>query len=382
MMLVEYAGKQLLSEYGIRTPRGYFVKTPSEAARVAAKMGEAVLKVQVPAGGRGKAGGVKIVDSRKEDVVKIAKDLLSNRYSGFQALGLLVEEKANLSKETYMSFIIDDSTGTPRFLFSLNGGMDIEESWDSSNSVSVLVDPVEGVWEFRIRDALINSGLEATMAVKIASTANNVYRVFHDLDCRLLEINPLAIIQDGNLMALDVKMDLDEDAVYRLRPEVKLLIAISRIDSTEERARAMGLNFVSLNIKGEVGVITGGAGLGMATNDILFGEGFLPANFLDLGGGVSRNKVKNAISFVSELPNLKYIFVNVYGGINNLAEVASGIVEAKTSLGIKIPILVKMQGHFEKEAKKILDESGILSVISPNTRKAVRLLRDLTKEGE
>jgi succinyl-CoA synthetase beta subunit len=382
MMLIEYAGKQLLSKYGVPIPRGHFVKTPDDAAKVCMEMGEAVLKVQVPAGGRGKAGGVKIVDAKKDDVVKIAKDLLSNSFSGFQPLGLLVEEKVNISQETYMGFTIDDAKGVPLFLFSLSGGINIEENWNSSRGVSVIVDPMEGVWEFRIRNALIDLGLDASLAIKIASIANNAYQAFRDLNCRLLEINPLAILKDGNVIALDVKVDIDEDAVYRLRPEIKSLIALSSIDSIEERARGMGLNFVLLNVKGEVGVITGGAGLGMATIDILFEEGYIPANFLDLGGGVTKEKVKNAMSLVAKLPELKCIFVNVYGGINNLAEIASGIVEAKTELGIKIPILVKMRGHFEKEAKKILDESGIVSVISSNTRETVRLLRNLMRESE
>jgi len=382
MMLIEYAGKQLLSEYGVPTPRGHFVKTPDDAAKVCTEMGEAVLKVQVPAGGRGKAGGVKIVNAKKDDVAKIAKDLLLSSYSGFQPLGLLVEEKVNISQETYMSFIIDDTMGVPRFLFSLSGGINIEENWNSSRGVSVIVDPMEGVWEFRIRDALIDLGIDASLAIKIASIANNTYQAFRDLNCRLLEINPLAILKDGNVIALDAKVDIDEDAVYRLRPEVKSLIALSSIDSIEERARGMGLNFVLLDVKGEVGVITGGAGLGMATIDILFEEGYIPANFLDLGGGVTKEKMKNAMSFVAKLPELKYIFVNVYGGINNLAEVATGIVEAKTELGIKIPILVKMRGHFEKEAKKILDESDIVSVISSNTRETVRLLLNLTRRGK
>ncbi len=379
MMLVEYAGKKLLSEYGVPVPRGVFVKSSSEATAEAMKMGEAVLKVQVPAGGRGKAGGVRIVDTKEDDVSTISGELLSSKFSGYEPIGLLVEEKVKLSRELYVSFAISDAMGAPLFLLSQGGGMDIEQNWGNSKGISVPIDPIEGIWEFKIRDAIIESGMEANIAIKIASLAANLYRVFRDLDCRLLEINPLAVLEDGSIIALDAKIDLDEDAIYRQRPEIMTLIGLSRVDSMEERARAMGLNFVLLDNKGEVGVITGGAGLGMSTIDVIYGEGFVPANFLDLGGGVSRTKVRNAISLVASLPSLKYIFINVYGGINNLAEVATGIVEAKSSLDIKVPILVKMQGHFEKEAKKILDESGVVSVMTPNTRNAVRLLKNLNK---
>jgi succinyl-CoA synthetase beta subunit len=379
MMLVEYAGKKLLSEYGVPVPRGVFVKSSSEATAEAMKMGEAVLKVQVPAGGRGKAGGVRIVDTKEDDVSTISGELLSSKFSGYEPIGLLVEEKVKLSRELYVSFAISDAMGVPLFLLSQGGGMDIEQNWGNSKGISVPIDPIEGIWEFKIRDAIIESGMEANIAIKIASLAANLYRVFRDLDCRLLEINPLAVLEDGSIIALDAKIDLDEDAIYRQRPEIMTLIGLSRVDSMEERARAMGLNFVLLDNKGEVGVITGGAGLGMSTIDVIYGEGFVPANFLDLGGGVSRTKVRNAISLVASLSSLKYIFINVYGGINNLAEVATGIVEAKSSLDIKVPILVKMQGHFEKEAKKILDESGVVSVMTPNTRNAVRLLKNLNK---
>jgi succinyl-CoA synthetase beta subunit len=379
MMLVEYAGKKLLSEYGVPVPRGVFVKSSSEATAEAMKMGEAVLKVQVPAGGRGKAGGVRIVDTKEDDVSTISGELLSSKFSGYEPIGLLVEEKVKLSRELYVSFAISDAMGAPLFLLSQGGGMDIEQNWGNSKGISVPIDPIEGIWEFKIRDAIIESGMEANIAIKIASLAANLYRVFRDLDCRLLEINPLAVLEDGSIIALDAKIDLDEDAIYRQRPEIMTLIGLSRVDSMEERARAMGLNFVLLDNKGEVGVITGGAGLGMSTIDVIYGEGFVPANFLDLGGGVSRTKVRNAISLVASLSSLKYIFINVYGGINNLAEVATGIVEAKSSLDIKVPILVKMQGHFEKEAKKILDESGVVSVMTPNTRNAVRLLKNLNK---
>ena len=379
MMLVEYAGKKLLSEYGVPVPRGVFVKSSSEATAEAMKMGEAVLKVQVPAGGRGKAGGVRIVDTKEDDVSTISGELLSSKFSGYEPIGLLVEEKVKLSRELYVSFAISDAMGAPLFLLSQGGGMDIEQNWGNSKGISVPIDPIEGIWEFKIRDAIIESGMEANIAIKIASLAANLYRVFRDLDCRLLEINPLAVLEDGSIIALDAKIDLDEDAIYRQRPEIMTLIGLSRVDSMEERARAMGLNFVLLDNKGEVGVITGGAGLGMSTIDVIYGEGFVPANFLDLGGGVSRIKVRNAISLVASLSSLKYIFINVYGGINNLAEVATGIVEAKSSLDIKVPILVKMQGHFEKEAKKILDESGVVSVMTPNTRNAVRLLKNLNK---
>ncbi len=183
-------------------------------------------------------------------------------------------------------------------------------------------------------------------------------------------------------MALDAKLDIDEDAIYRQKSDIMTYLNLSKVDSMEERARAMGLNFVLLDNNGEVGVITGGAGLGMSTIDVIYGEGLVPANFLDLGGGVSKVKVKNAVTFVASLPSIKYIFVNVYGGINNLAEVAKGVVEAKDSLNIRIPIIIKMQGHFQSEAKEILDQSGVISVISPNTRKAVRMLKEIAKKGE
>ncbi|MEM0134728.1 MAG: ATP-grasp domain-containing protein [Thermoplasmatales archaeon] len=381
-MLIEYAGKKLLSDCGVSVPRGVFVRSSSEAAAEALKFGEAVLKVQIPAGGRGKAGGVRIVDARKENVLGVSGELLSNKFSGYEPVGLLVEEKIEFSRELYISFAISDAKGTPLFLLSQGGGMDIEQNWDSSKGVSVSIDPIEGVWEFKIRDAVIESGIDANLAIRIASLATKLYRMFRGLDCKLLEINPLAVLEDGNIIALDAKIDLDEDAIYRQRPEITNLIQLSRADSIEEGARTLGLNFVLLDNRGEVGVITGGAGLGMYTIDVLYGEGFRPANFLDLGGGVSKIKVKNAISLVASLPSLKYIFVNVYGGINNLAEVAKGIVEAKSALEVKVPMLVKMQGHFEAQAKEILDESGVVSVTTPNTRKAVRLLKGLNQDGE
>ncbi|MEM3828601.1 MAG: ATP-grasp domain-containing protein [Conexivisphaerales archaeon] len=382
MMLIEYAGKKVLSDYGVPVPRGVFVKSSSEAAAEALKFGEAVLKVQIPAGGRGKAGGVRIVDARKENIQKVSSELLSSKFSGYEPVGLLVEEKVKYLQEFYISFTISDVKGMPLFLLSQVGGVDIEQNWNSSRGVSMFIDPIEGVWEFKIRDAVIKSGIDANLAIRIASLATKLYKIFQDLDCRLLEINPLAILEDGNIIALDAKIDLDEDAIYRQRPEITNLIQLSRVNSVEERARTLGLNFVLLDNKGEVGVITGGAGLGMYTIDVLYGEGFRPANFLDLGGGVSKIKVKNAISLVASLPSLKYIFVNVYGGINNLAEVAEGIVEAKSSLEVKVPILVKMQGHFEAQAKEILNKYGVASVTTPNTRKAVRLLKGLIQDGE
>jgi len=382
MMLIEYAGKKLISEYGISIPRGNFVRSPEEAVAEAIKFGEAVLKVQVPAGGRGKAGGVKIVDTKEDNVIAIAEELMSSKFSGFTPVGILVEEKVKILKELYFSFTISDSSGEALFLLSASGGINVEQNWEKNKAISVSIDPFEGIWEFKIRDAIIDSGLEPELAIKIATIASKAYKIFCDLDCRLLEVNPLVVLEDGNLMALDAKLDIDEDAIYRQKSDIMTYLNLSKVDSMEERARAMGLNFVLLDNNGEVGVITGGAGLGMSTIDVIYGEGLVPANFLDLGGGVSKVKVKNAVTFVASLPSIKYIFVNVYGGINNLAEVAKGVVEAKDSLNIRIPIIIKMQGHFQSEAKEILDQSGVISVISPNTRKAVRMLKEIAKKGE
>jgi succinyl-CoA synthetase beta subunit len=382
-MLIEYIGKKLLSLRGIQVPQGEMARTPEKAVDIARQLGgEVVLKVQIPSGGRGKSEGVKFANSNDLDqVYSIASELMKRKFSGYSPLGLLVEKKAKTLNEYYLSFTVDDVKGVPVFMFSSSGGTDVEKSWDGDKNTVLQMDPIEGAWEFQLRDAISSAKVDRSNGKVLAQAARRAYEVFNLYECRLVEINPLAIVEGGAAVALDAKVDIDEDGIGRLDSSVKEIIDTrDGGDELEEAAKRKGLNFVMLDPRGNVGVITGGAGLGMATVDIMYSEGLKPANFLDLGGGATAEKVMDALRLVLRNTDARAVFVNVYGGINNLADIAKGIVSVKQEAEDRL-ITVKMQGHFQEEAKRILEGAGVKIFITPNTRMAVSCLAEMLPKG-
>ncbi len=364
MLLYEYQGKEILKNEGVNLPYGQLTSNANEAIEVIKKMGlPAVFKVQVPTGGRGKAGGVVFIEpsSSEKEIRETYERLMNTDYYGYKPIGIYVEKKVNIAKELYLSFILDDLTGKVMMLFSTAGGVEIEQIWGAKNSIIYIEN------ENDIDESILKTG-EPVVDNKLLDMVKSLFRIMIKYELLLLEINPLGLTVDRNLVALDVKINTDDDAYFRY-PN-----ALKKIYSSVERE---DIAFVELNVNGNVAVISGGAGLCMATIDILKSNGLEPANFLDLGGGATPDKVFKAIKTVSELKSPQIIFINVYGGINNLVDIANGVIESKKKLNLNKKIFIKMMGHGQVEAAEILKNNGIEFIITPNTKEAALRIKKI-----
>ena len=370
MNIHEHQAKQLLKKFGAIVPNGEACFTVREVLEKAKKLNlkKYVLKAQIHAGGRGKAGGVKILDNLS-DLEKAAKDLLGKKLithqtgpSGKEVKRLYLEEPSNIKKEFYLSCLIDRASSKIAFISSDQGGMDIEEvaKSDPNKINTVKISFKENIEDEDCKKIIRNFNLDDNANLKCIKIIQSIYKTFVSTDASLIEINPLILTKENNIVCLDAKISFDDNAIFK-HPELLELRDLNEEDPTEIEASKHDLAYIKLD--GSIGCMVNGAGLAMATMDIIKLHGQEPANFLDVGGGASKEKVAAAFKIILSDKNVKGILINIFGGIMRCDVLAQGIVEAAKETKINIPLVVRLAGTNSKEGKKILDESG-LKIIS------------------
>ena len=370
MNIHEHQAKQLLKKFGAIVPNGEACFTVQEVLEKAKKLNlkKYVLKAQIHAGGRGKAGGVKILDNLS-DLEKAAKDLLGKKLithqtgpSGKEIKRLYLEEPSNIKKEFYLSCLIDRASSKIAFISSDQGGMDIEEvaKSDPNKINTVKISFKENIEDEDCKKIIRNFNLDDDANLKCIKIIKSIYKTFVSTDASLIEINPLILTKENNIVCLDAKISFDDNAIFK-HPELLELRDLNEEDPTEIEASKHDLAYIKLD--GSIGCMVNGAGLAMATMDIIKLHGQEPANFLDVGGGASKEKVAAAFKIILSDKNVKGILINIFGGIMRCDVLAQGIVEAAKETKINIPLVVRLAGTNSKEGKKILDESG-LKIIS------------------
>jgi succinyl-CoA synthetase beta subunit len=372
MNIHEYQAKQLLARYGVAVPRGGVAYTWPEAETVAKELGGPVwvVKAQIHAGGRGKGGGVKVVKSI-DDVIETAKKMIGMTLvthqtgpAGKEVKRIYVEEGCDIQRELYMSMLIDRASGTITIMASTEGGMDIEEvaAKTPEKILKVAIDPAVGIRPFHARKIAFGLRLEGKQVSSCVKFVIGMYRAFTDLDASLVEINPLVVTGAGDVLALDAKMNFDDNALFRHK-DVEELRDESEEDPAELEAARHDLNYIRLD--GNIGCMVNGAGLAMATMDIIKLYGGEPANFLDVGGGATRERVTEAFKIILRDPNVEGILVNIFGGIMRCDVIAEGVVSAAREVSLNVPLVVRLEGTNVDLGKKILKESG-LPILSAN----------------
>ncbi len=366
MNLHEYQGKQIFAQYGLPVSKGYAVDNVEQALAAADKIGESpwVVKAQVHAGGRGKAGGVKLVNS-KEEIRDFARDMLGQRLVTFQTdekgqpiNKILIESCTDIANELYLSAIIDRASQRIVFMASTEGGMEIEEVAEKTPEkiLKVAIDPLVGAQPFQARELGFKLGLNPTQIKQFVKIFLGLAKMFEEKDFSLLEINPLVITTEGNLHCLDAKINLDESALYRQSDLLDMRDA-SQEDPRESHAADWNLNYIALD--GEIGCMVNGAGLAMATMDLIKLHGGSPANFLDVGGGATKERVAEAFKIILSDDNVKGIFVNIFGGIVRCDMIADGIIDAVKEVGVEVPVVVRLEGTNAELGSQKLAESGL-----------------------
>lgn len=361
MFLFEYEGKMLFQKAGIPTPKGKVADSLDEALKIAEEIGyPVVLKPQITGGRRGKAGAIRFVDN-PDELKKNFSELINMRLHGKKVEKILIEKKVNIKHEYYLSFLIDFSTAKPIMIFSSEGGIEIEEiaAKYPQKMVKVYIDPEEGLQPYKVYEALNSIGIVGSNAAKFVPVIMRLWDAFSRYDLILAEINPLVETAEGDILALDARVIADDNAEFRQEYIREFKAQRGGIESVEYKAKEKGISFVIVDEEGEIGVIGNGAGLTMATVDVLKLLGGRPANFLDIGGGARADRVIAAMQTLLTVKTLKRIFINIFGGITRCDEVAKGIVEAIRKLDIKLPLIVRLTGTLEEEGKKILESAGI-----------------------
>ncbi len=371
MKVHEYQAKELFKQYGIPVPRGGVAETPEEARKIAESLGGNlfVVKAQVHAGGRGKAGGVKLARS-VDEVYEIAKNMIGMKLVTHQTgpegkivRKVLVEEGLNIEKELYMGMVIDRATECPVLMVSAEGGVEIEEVAAKSPEkiLKAFIDPALGFMPFYARKLAYGLGLTGDLVKKAVSFMTALYRLFVEKDASLAEINPLVITKEGDLIALDAKLNFDDNGLFR-HPEIAELRDIYEEDPLEVEASKYDLNYIKLD--GNIGCMVNGAGLAMATMDIIKLYGGEPANFLDVGGAADSERVKNAFRILISDPAVKAVFVNIFGGIVRCDRVAEGIIKAAKELEVKVPMVIRLEGTNRDIAMEMLKNSGLKFILA------------------
>ena len=366
MKIHEYQAKDILKKYKIPVPHGEVIGNSQMAANVYDKLGKtvSVVKAQIHAGGRGKGGGVKLAKSRDE-AVQLASQILGMQLvthqtgpEGQKVLKVLIEEGMDIKKEYYASITLDRSTSKPIIMVSTEGGMDIEEVADKTPEkiIKEHIDATLGLQDWQAGQLAYALGLEGDYAKLAKKFFLGLWEAYDKEDCSMIEINPLVTTGDGRVLALDCKLIFDENALYRHQEHLALR-DITEEDALEVEASKYRLNYVRLD--GEVGCMVNGAGLAMATMDIIKHIGSSPANFLDVGGGANVETVTNGFKIILSDKNVKAIFVNIFGGIVRCDRVANGIIEAAKNVSINVPLVVRLAGTNAIEARKILEDSGL-----------------------
>lgn len=376
MNIHEYQAKELLKSYGVPVPLGGVAYSDAQAAQVAEEIGGStwVVKAQIHAGGRGKAGGVRVVSSIG-DVQKTVDAMIGTRLithqtgpEGSLVQRVWIEQASKIKKEYYLGFVIDRGCQRITLIASSEGGMDIEEVAKATPDkiIKETVDPAIGLRDFQCRKVATAMGLKGKLMPQAVRLMKSIYRCMRDKDALQAEINPLAIVTDGNeerLLVLDAKFNFDDNALYR-QHLITEMRDLAEEDPKEIEASGHGLNYIALD--GNIGCIVNGAGLAMASMDALTLHGGRPANFLDVGGGASPEKVTNACRIVLEDPNVKAILVNIFAGINRCDWIATGLIQACKSLNIQVPLIVRLAGTNVDEGRKILAESGLSFITAEN----------------
>ena len=365
MNLHEFQAKALLAEYGVAVPRGEAVETAADAVAAASRLGlPVVVKAQIHAGGRGKAGGVRL--ARTEADVRRAASAILGRHLVTKQTGpdgrlvrrLLVEEGLDIESELYVSFLVDRSSGRPMVIASAAGGMDIEEVAAKSPEMilTVTVDPAVGLQPFQARRLGFGLGLEGRASRNAVSFLLALYRAFDGLDASQVEINPMLVTADGEVLALDAKLTVDDSALFR-QPKAAALRDIHEESPLEVEAGRHRLNYIKLD--GSVGCMVNGAGLAMATMDIVKLAGAEPANFLDVGGGANASQIENAFRILSSDPAVAVVLINIFGGILRCDRLAEGLIAAVRKLSVNLPVVIRMEGTNVEIARRMLAESGL-----------------------
>jgi len=362
----EYQAKSVLSRFGVAVPRGDVASTSAEAAGIARRLGGAitVVKAQIHAGGRGKGGGVKIARS-PEDVERLAGQMLGMTLvthqtgpEGRKVGRVLIEEGLDIERELYLSLVIDRSSARPVVIASAAGGMDIEEvaAREPEKILREGVHPGTGILPFQARKLAFGMGLPAAAAGKLVGLLGALYRAFIETDASMIEINPLILTRSGDLAALDAKVSFDDSALYR-HADLRELRDLAEEDPLEVEASKYSLNYIRLD--GTIGCMVNGAGLAMATMDIIKLAGGEPANFLDVGGGANAEQIRNAFRILMADRNVEAVLINIFGGILRCDVLAQGVIAAVSDLGVRVPIVIRMEGTNVEEGKRLLAESGL-----------------------
>jgi len=390
MKIHEYQAKALLTQYGIPVPRGKVASTPAEAREIAAEIGSTVvIKAQVYAGGRGKAGGIKKVNS-PEEAKKAASQLIGTRLvthqtgpEGVPVSKVLVEEAGNVTRELYLSILVDGTSRLPVMMVSEAGGMEIEEVAQSAPEkiLKSYIDPAIGFQPFQGRKLAYGMNLEGGQVGEATRLMTNLYKLFIDKDCSLAEINPLVVTADEKLLALDAKLNFDDNALYRHK-DIQELQDKEQEEPLEIQARDWGINnYVKMD--GDIGCMVNGAGLAMAVNDLIQYCGGRAANFLDIGTLNNTERVVNSFKMFIADPRIKAVLVNIFGGMARVDVIATGIVEAYQQMNIPFPVVIRLAGTNLEEGQRILAESGISFIQAKDfydvANKVVKAAKGVTK---
>ena len=366
MKIHEFQAKQILTQYGVTVPRGEVITHAAEAPRVAERLGggTVVVKAQIHAGGRGKGGGVKLAKG-PADAEAVAGKILGMTLvthqtgpEGRRVRRVLIEEGLNVARELYLGLVVERDMGRPVFMASSEGGVEIEVVAEEhpEKILKETIDPAVGLQPFQARKMAFGLGLDVSRMNDAVKFFTALYKAFEATDASLVEINPFVVTTDGRLLALDAKMNFDDNALFR-HPEIRALRDLDEEDPLEVKASEYSLNYIRLD--GSVGCMVNGAGLAMATMDIIQYAGGRPANFLDVGGGANEEQVKHGFEIILSDPNVRAVLINIFGGIMRCDVLAQGVVEAAKQVNLSIPLVGRMEGTNVEQGKKILADSGI-----------------------
>src|SRR4026207_1515649 len=377
MKIHEYQGKELLSKFGVPVPRGLVARSPEEAYQAAKELGTdvVVVKAQIHAGGRGKGGGVKLARSADE-AREIAQKMLGMKLvthqtgpEGREVRVLLIEEGLPIDKEFYLGIVLDRASGRPVFMASEAGGMDIEEVAANTPEkiMKETIDPAVGFQSFQARKLAFGLGLPGALVGQAVKFMQSLYSAYEQMDASLAEINPFLLTKDNRLIALDAKINFDDNALFRHK-EFLDLRDLNEEEPLEIEASKFDLNYIKLD--GNIACMVNGAGLAMATMDIIKLAGGSPANFLDVGGGASAQQVESAFRILLSDQSVKAVLINIFGGIMRCDVVASGVVQAAKNIGVKVPIVVRLEGTNVEQGQEILRTSGLNFIVADGMKEA------------
>ncbi len=390
MKIHEYQAKELFRKFGVPVPEGSVAFSPEEAAAAADKLGgfPVVVKAQIHAGGRGKGGGVKLAKS-KEEVSSLAGEIIGMNLvthqtgpSGQTVRKVLVEQGLDIAKELYLSILPDRATATHVIMASEAGGMDIETvaAETPEKIIKVFVDPLLGLQAYQCRQVGFGLNLPPAALRPFFKLLTGLYKLFAQYDCSLVEINPLVLTADDNVLALDAKLDVDSNALYRHK-DIQEYRDVDEEDPLEHEASQYNLNYINLQGAGNIGNMVNGAGLAMATMDIIKLAGAEPANFLDVGGGANAEMVENGFRIILGDENVKGILINIFGGILRCDVLAEGVVEAAKKTGLNVPVVVRMEGTNVEEGRKILAESGLNLITAVDLKDAAAKIAEIAEKA-